>query len=180
MQVPLQITVRDFDHSEALDARIREKLAKLGEFHPNIIGCRVTVEQLRKHLHQGREYHVIIVLRVPGHQVVATRDRDEDAYVALRYAFDAAKRELEDLAREQRHQVKAHELPLQGAIARLLPQEGIGFIETPDGREFYFSRENVVHPEFERLEPGMSVQFIEQLAAEGRQAKRISVGKHLG
>ena len=42
----------------------------------------------------------------------------------------------------------------------------------------YFSRENVVHPPFENLQPGAAVQFIEDLAGEGPQAKRVSVGKH--
>ena len=46
MQVPLQITVRDLPHSDALDARIRDKAAKLGEFNRNIISGRVTVEEL--------------------------------------------------------------------------------------------------------------------------------------
>jgi len=36
----------------------------------------------------------------------------------------------------------------------------------------------VVHPPFEHLEPGTVVQFIEELAAEGPQAKRVSAGKH--
>jgi len=56
--------------------------------------------------------------------------------------------------------------------------EGYGFIETSDGRELYFSRDNVVHPLFEHLEPGTVVQFIEEMAAEGPQAKRVSAGKH--
>ena len=55
---------------------------------------------------------------------------------------------------------------------------GYGFIATPDGRELYFSRENVVEPSFDDLEIGTAVQFIEEPAAEGMQAKRVSVGKH--
>ncbi len=178
MQQALQIHIHDIPPSEALEARIREKVAKLEEFHPNIIGCRVAVEQQRRHHHQGREYCVTIDVHVPGHHVVANRDHHEDVYVALRDAFDSARRELEDFAREDRRQVKEHELPQHGRIARLMPEDGVGFIETPDGRELYFSRENVVYPEFGSLKEGMSVQFIEELAAEGRQAKRVSAGRH--
>lgn len=178
MREPLQINIHDMPHSAALEARIREKAAKLEEFHPNIISCRVAVEEAHRHHRQGREFHVTVDVRVPGHQVVANRDHDEDVYVALRDAFDSARRELEDVAREDRRQVKAHELPQHGRIARLMPEDGVGFIETPDGRELYFSRENVVHPDFDSLEAGMAVQFIEELAGEGRQAKRVSVGKH--
>jgi cold shock CspA family protein len=74
--------------------------------------------------------------------------------------------------------VKAHELSRHGKVTRLFVDEGYGFIEMPDGRELYFSRDNVVHPAFDELRPGTEVQFIEELAAEGPQAKRVSVGKH--
>lgn len=114
MQVPLQITVRGMPHSEALEARIREKAGKLGEFFPRINSCRVTVEEFGKHHHQGRRFQVRIDLRVPGKEIVANRDHDEDPYVALRDAFDAVKRQLEEIARVKRGDVKAHETPQRG------------------------------------------------------------------
>jgi cold shock CspA family protein len=116
---------------------------------------------------------------MPGHaEVVSNRHHDEDVYVALRDAFASVTRQLEDVVREKRGDVKVHETPQHGKIARLSRDEGIGIIETEDGREIYFSRENVVHPSFDRLEPGTIVQFIEEPAGEGMQAKRVSVGKH--
>jgi hypothetical protein len=39
---------------------------------------------------------------VPGSEIVVNRDQDEDLYVALRDAFDAARRQLEDYGRTQR------------------------------------------------------------------------------
>ncbi|HWQ40362.1 MAG TPA: ribosome-associated translation inhibitor RaiA [Burkholderiales bacterium] len=178
MQTPVQITFRDIPRSEALEAHIRQKAGKLEEFHSRITSCRVTVEELSKHHHQGRQFRVRIDVRVPGKEIVANRDHHEDVYVALRDAFDAVKRQLEDAAREMRGDVKAHALARHGKVTRLFPDEGYGFIETADGRELYFSRDNVVHPAFEQLAPGMGVQFIEDMAAEGPQAKRVSVGKH--
>ncbi|MBI2960796.1 MAG: HPF/RaiA family ribosome-associated protein [Betaproteobacteria bacterium] len=178
MEVPLQVTVRNLPHSEALEARIRKKAAKLEEFHPRITSCRVTVEELRKHQHQGRQFQVSVDVRVPGREVVANLARNEDVYVALRDAFDGAKRQLEEVARQTRGDVKDHEVPQLGRIARLFAEERYGFVVTEDGRELYFSSTNVVHPAFERLAVGDEVQFIEELAAEGPQAKRVSVGKH--
>jgi len=177
MQIPLQITMRDMDRSDALDTTIQEHAAKLEQFHSRITRCRVTVEQMRKHHQQGHHFAVRIDLRVPGREIVATRDHDEDVYVALRDAFDSAKRQLEESAREMRGDVKAHAPAVHGTIARLRLDEGYGFIETSDGRELYFSRDNVVHPRFEQLEPGTAVQFIEEMAAEGPQAKRVSAGR---
>ena len=109
MQVPLQITVRDFPQSEALEARIREKATKLEEFHPRITSCRVTVEESRKHHQQGRHFEVSLDVRVPGREIVVNHAHHEDAYVALREAFDAAKRQLEEIARVQRGDVKARD-----------------------------------------------------------------------
>ena len=178
MQMPLEITVRDMPHSPALEASIREKAARLEEFHPRIIRCHVTVEESGKHQHQGHRFAVHIDVRVPGREIAVTHEHHEDVFVALRDAFDAAKRQLEDVVREKRGDVKVHAVPQHGQIVRLSFDEGFGFIETGDGREFYFSRENVVHPAFEHLEPGMQVQFIEEPTDGGPQAKRVSVGKH--
>lgn len=179
MQIPLQITVRDMAHSDALDAHIREKVAGLEHFHPRITSCRVTVTESRKHHQQGQQFEVRVDVRVPGHaEIVANRQHDEDVYVALRDAFDSAKRQLEEAIHEKRGDVKAHEMPQHGTVTRIDVAEGFGFIETSDGRELYFSRENVVHPRFEQLERGTIVQFIEGPGDNGRQAKRVSSGKH--
>ena len=49
---------------------------------------------------------------------------------------------------------------------------------TPDGDEYYFGADNVTGVPFEHLQVGTQVQFIPEVAALGRQAKRVSVGKH--
>lgn len=175
MQLPLQITLRNFPPSEALNAAIREKAQKLDQFYAHIMRCHVVVEMPAKHKHQGKEFTVRIDLTVPGKEIVITRDHHEDVYVALRDAFDIAKRQLEDYGRRQRGEIKAHEEESMGRIARLLREEGYGFIESLDGRELYFSAENVVHPGFDQLSSGMPVRFLEEMASEGLQAKRVSV-----
>lgn len=179
MQLPLQITFRNFPSSEAVEARIRAKAAKLEEFHPRITSCHVVVEELDRHRHQGRQFTVRLDLRVPGHELVVDRDHHEDVYVALRDAFNAAGRKLEEVARTQRREVKMHEVPQHGKVARLVPEEGHGYIETADGRELYFSDDNVVGQAFDRLKAGTAVQFVEDVTSEGRQhATRVSAGKH--
>ncbi len=100
MQTPLQITFRDIPHSDALDTHIREKAQKLEQFFSGLISCRVVVEQSAKHHQQGKPFNVRIDLGVPGSEIVVDRQEDEDVYVALRDAFDAAKRQLEDYARK--------------------------------------------------------------------------------
>lgn len=108
MQIPVQITFRNFPASEAVEARIRAKAAKLEAFHPHITSCHIALEELDHHRQQGRQFTVRLDIRVPGHEVVVDRDHHEDIYVALRDAFDAAARQLEELARTQHGKVKAH------------------------------------------------------------------------
>lgn len=101
MQVPLQITFRNVERSEALEARIRADATKLERFHPRITRCRATVEETQRHHTQGRMFAVGIEVRVPGKDLSAAKE-DEDVYIAVRDAFTAVRRQLEDLAKEMR------------------------------------------------------------------------------
>jgi ribosomal subunit interface protein len=179
MQTPLQITFRNMPRSDAVEARIRDKAAKLETFHPRIMSCHVVVEEADRHRHQGKQFTVHLDIRVSGHELIVDRDHHEDIYVALRDAFDAAGRKLEEAVRTDRADVKAHQMPQHGKVVRLVRDEGYGFIETAEGRELYFSSDNVVEPSFDRLETGAAVQFVEDVSSAGRQhATRVSAGKH--
>jgi ribosomal subunit interface protein len=94
MQLPLQITFRNVDHSPALEAAVRERMDKLEHACPTIMSCRVVLESVAAHKHHGKTYSVHIDVKVPRHEVAITRDQEEDIYVALREAFEAAKRRL--------------------------------------------------------------------------------------
>jgi ribosomal subunit interface protein len=108
MQTPLQITIRHMAHSDALTTRVHEEVGKLSRFYPDIVGCRVVIEQRDRHKRQGRSFNVRIALCVPGHELIVNHDHDEDVYVALRDAFASLTRRLEDVARRQRGTVKKH------------------------------------------------------------------------
>lgn len=116
MQIPLQITYRGIKRSEVLDQRIRNKTAKLEAIHPRITSCRVAVEERHRNQHQGNEFCVRLDIRVPQSEIAINRDHHEDVYVALRDAFDAARRRLEDVIRVQRGDVKAREVLLRGKV----------------------------------------------------------------
>ncbi|OGT00002.1 MAG: ribosomal subunit interface protein [Gallionellales bacterium RIFCSPLOWO2_12_FULL_59_22] len=109
MHIPMQITIRDVDHSEALEAHIRDKAKKLDEHFDHVMSCRVVVDAPHKHHHQGKQFNVRIDLGVPGSEIVVNRNHADDVYVALRDAFDAAKRQLEEYACRLHCNVKAHQ-----------------------------------------------------------------------
>jgi len=184
MQLPLQVTYQDMDPSEALDQNVRQHAEKLEQFYDQIMSCRVVVEAGHKHHHQGNIYHVRIDLKVPGKELVVSRDPSqhqahEDVYVAIRDAFVAMRRQLEDFARRQRGKEKTHEVPLHGHISELVPQENFGRIETSDGRDIYFHRNSLINQEFDQLEVGAEVRFAEEMGENGPQASSVSVaGKH--
>lgn len=108
MLVPLQITLHNVRQSDALEERIRRKAEKLEAFGHRIQNLAVTIEQGPRGQRTGREYAVRLDVRVPGHEIVVNREHDEELNVALRDAFDAAKRQLDDLARIERGEVKRH------------------------------------------------------------------------
>jgi ribosome-associated translation inhibitor RaiA len=66
------------------------------------------LELAGRHKQHGKQFVVRIDLKVPGGEVAVNREHDEDIQVALRDAFDAARRQLEDYSREQRGDVKRH------------------------------------------------------------------------
>lgn len=116
MQTPVQITFRDMEPSPAIEAKIRERAAKLERFFDRITSCRVLVGAPHRHHHRGKLYDVRIDITVPGEELAITRTSPldhahEDVYVAIRDAFDTAARRLEDHARRFRGDVKTHEAP---------------------------------------------------------------------
>lgn len=176
--MPLQIVFHGFDRSDAVEAVVREKAQHLDRFSTDIMSCRVAVDLLQKHRHQGRPFGVRIDLTLPGRELVVNRVENEDVYVALRDAFDDMKRQLEDAVRQRRGLEKLHPRELHGEVVRLDGDGRFGFIRTPDGEEYYFGRDNVAGVAFERVRVGSAVQFITELAGEGPQSKRVTLGKH--
>lgn len=113
----LQITWRGIAQSPALEADIRERAAKLAQFHDRITRCRVVVELPERHKHQGRQFVVRLDVTVPGAEIAVNHAQAEDAHLAVREAFDAARRQLQDVARVQRGDVKTHRTEATGRRA---------------------------------------------------------------
>ena len=114
MQVPLEVTFRNLDRSEALEALVHEEAAKLERRFDHIVSCRVTIEAPHRHQTKdpkvkGELYQVGIELGVPQQRLVVSpkgKPAQADAYKATRDAFKAATRQLEDYAEKLRGGVK--------------------------------------------------------------------------
>ncbi|GAB4392134.1 MAG: ribosome-associated translation inhibitor RaiA [Gammaproteobacteria bacterium] len=181
MQLKPRITFRDIPHSAALETHILQKINKLNQFHGRIMHCDVVIEQIQKHKRQGKLYHVNINLTLPGGiEIVVNKPRHKpeyaDAYVAIRDAFNAARRRLQAATTKMRMDVKTHDVVHHGYVSRFNEKEGFGFIEA-NGNEYYFSTENVTFATNGDLKPGARVHFIPAVANYGMQANRVSVEK---
>lgn len=178
MKLPLQITFRNIAHSDAIEAKIRERAEKLEHFHRYIMSCRVTVEESHKHQHQGNHYQIRADVKVPDRELVASREPDEhhayeDIYVAIRDVFDSLRRQLEDYARLQQGKVKAHEGPAQGRVVEIHPERNFGWIEAADGRLVYFHRNSLIESDISTLAVGANVRFDEEMGEQGPQATTV-------
>lgn len=199
MIVPLQITVRNIQHSEAADAQIREEVARLEELFDQLIHCRVVVEMPHQHHERGNPFQVQIRLEVPGtelivshqpslhaqsvdleetrhHKALELEGAHKDLYLVIHDAFRKARRQLQEYIQRHRRDVKQHaELPV-GRVARLFREAGYGFLETIDGREVYFHRNSVLGDRFTSLEVGATVEFVEEAGEKGPQASTVRAG----
>jgi len=175
MEIPLQITARDIDLTDAIRAEITEKAGKLDNFCDRIMRCRVVIESPRRHQHEGKLYSVHIYLTVPGTELMVKRELNKDLYVAVRDAFRDARRKLEDFVRERRSDVKYHEEPLHAVISNLFADKGYGFLVTPDGLDVYFHANSVINEEFRKLKVGMKVRFVKETGEKGPQASTVTV-----
>lgn len=183
MQTPAQISFKGLQHSDAIEKDVRGKVQKLEQLYPDIVSCHVVIGASHQRRHQGNLYSVHIKLSVPEKEIVVSHDQHdnqahEDAYVVIRDAFDAAKRQLEDYSRVRRGQVKNHAAPSHGVVAQISPDGESGTIRTADGREVYFHRNSVIDG-FDRLDAGSEVRFHE---VEGDPLPRATtvhiIGKH--
>lgn len=96
MELPLTITAHDIVLPETIEAAIREKALKLDKLNGHLIGCRVTVEGPGGHHRHGGPFRVSIDLSVPGNELVVNHKEAPDLPHAIRDAFAAARRRLEE------------------------------------------------------------------------------------
>jgi ribosome-associated translation inhibitor RaiA len=107
MPAPLQITYRDVMPSPALSREITRRVAKLGRFHPRILGCHVVIAAPRPAQRPGRLVAIRITVNIPGQDVAVARNPSSrlagpGIRAAVHDAFDAAERQLEDAVRRRR------------------------------------------------------------------------------
>jgi cold shock CspA family protein/ribosome-associated translation inhibitor RaiA len=180
MAIPLKVTSRHELASPALEARIRKLAERLERFSQHILHCEVIVATSSHRHRQGNLFDIRIEMTAPATHISVQRagphdPSHQDPYVALRDAFAAARRQLQDYERERRGAVKQHHGLPHGWISDVDTQGGFGRIETDDGRRVFFHRNSVLGKSFELLTPGGEVTFVEEPGVHGPQASTVHV-----
>lgn len=182
MRVPLEITFRDAVKSDEIVTLIEEKATGLDKLCDNLISCRVAVEKPHDNKRSGNSYRVRIAIRIPpGRELVVKREPQngslpEPLTAMIREAFETARRRLVKMLKQQQGSVKYH--PQQTDVAyvtKLFKDKGFGFVETLEGREIYFHRNSVLHGDFNRLDIGTGVRYVEKDGDDGPQASTIHI-----
>lgn len=104
MDVPLELAFHNLEASEAVETRVRERVAKLEKMFPRLVACRVVVEAPHKQHQKGNVFRVRIEMSVPGDDLVVSKEpnraherfADPDVYTVLKDAFETAERMLRD------------------------------------------------------------------------------------
>jgi cold shock CspA family protein/ribosome-associated translation inhibitor RaiA len=185
MQTLLKVDFHGTESNEALQSKIAEHVGALEHLYGRLTACHVSVEAPGHHHRKGGLFHVSIRLTLPDEREVNVGStpradhRHADILFAINDAFRRARRQLQDRAREMRGQVKAHEAPPIGTIARFDPNTGYGFIEAADGHEVYFHQNSFVDFRPSQIQHGLRVSFVEEMGEKGPQASTVrSLDKH--
>lgn len=180
MQNTAQITFKDIGHSDAIEARIKERIDKMDQMFDLIMGCKVWIRAPHRRHSKGTHYVIDIEVLTPLGTLSVDREpgnvnAHEDIYVAIRDAFNAMERQLRK--QKERHSGRPEESlsPLQGTIERLEPQKDSGHIATTDGRLIYFHRNAVINQSFDDLSIGDAVELVvdREGADEGPHASTV-------
>lgn len=141
MQKPAEVIFRNVESDSDLEADVRDRIAKLEQFCDSLIGCHVVIEGPPQHQRKGGLYHVRIRMTLPPRREIsvdrepAERREHEDVRVAVRDAFDAARRQLQDAVRQIDGRVKAHAPANAGRSVSVDTKSEDSLVTLPDAIE---------------------------------------------
>jgi putative sigma-54 modulation protein len=104
MKTPLEISFKGLEKSRAVEAKVAERAERLERHFDRMTNVRVVVSAPNKLAHKGKHYEVKIEIGIPGgapliiSEVPEGNDARSDLMIAIRNAFDAAERRLDDIA----------------------------------------------------------------------------------
>jgi ribosome-associated translation inhibitor RaiA len=104
MTTLVEVHFHGIEKSDAIEQRVREKVAKLQRHFERMTSCRVAIEATQRNPQKPKVYEIRLEIGIPGRKpIIITHDRvgshaSEELSLALRNAFEAAVRKVDDTA----------------------------------------------------------------------------------
>jgi hypothetical protein len=116
------LTCRGFACTPTILDAVNRRAASVYRIFGDATACDVTISRLHRHKRHGKIFHVNIRILLPWGEVLVNREPEKDhthesLAIALKDAFLAARRMVEDEVRIRRGFVKTHEDPLEKTSA---------------------------------------------------------------
>lgn len=171
---PFEIVMHEVTVMPDVMEYLRFRIGRLPYFYDRILSSRIVLRGETRHHRTGGPFSVHVYVDTPQRVIVVTRQQRENLHVAIREAFDAVQRQLEDHARVQRGDVSPTTQPPRGRVARVFHELGYGFIDTDEG-DVYFHRNAVLEGRFGEIEPGSEVRYELEAGEKGLQASTVAL-----
>ncbi len=188
LQVPLEISFHNMEHSDWAEQEIRNRVADLESIYDRLVSCRVRVEQRAKNSSGTMPPVVRIEMGIPGRKdLVVSHEPDHlqqkfqrpDLHNAVHEAFRIAERQLRDHkdkstdhTKDLRHEAEHQNL---GQVAELVPERDHGFLLTKEGGLLYFHRNSLLSGDFDTLTLREEVFYVESMGDTGPIATKVRV-----
>jgi ribosome-associated translation inhibitor RaiA/cold shock CspA family protein len=186
MQVPLEIAFHNTESSPWAEQEIRARVAKLEKLYERLVSCRVRVDQRANNSNGTIPPVVHIEMGIPGRaDIVVSHEPDHlqrkfqapDLHNAINEAFRIAEDRLSGLKakRDGRTKEAHHDAENQflGQVAELTPEEDFGFLLTKEGGLLYFHRNSLLSGDFDALQRGDEVYYVEDMGDTGPIATKV-------
>ena len=104
MSTPVEVHFHEIEKSEAVEQRVRDKVAKLEKHFGRMTSCRIAIEVPQRTAQKPKVYQIKIEIGVPRRApVVISHMRkgshaNEELSLAIRDAFEAALRKVDGMA----------------------------------------------------------------------------------
>ncbi len=186
MQPPIvQIAFHHIENRGWAEEEIRAHIAGLGKIYDRLTACRVRVDQRASNSTDIIPPVVRIELGIPGRSDLVVSHEPEhlqrkyrrpELRNAINEAFRIAERQLLDIktCREGRTKDVHHDTPkLLGQVADIHPEDDFGFLITASGGLLYFHRNGMLSGDFDALERGDPVNYVEDVGDTGPIATKV-------
>jgi putative sigma-54 modulation protein len=113
MTTALDIHFHGLEKSEAVESKVKEKVAKLKRHFDRMTACRVVLEAPNRNAAKAKVFSVKIEVSVPnGKPIIINHEREgahahEDLNLAIRDAFEAATRRVDEVGAKIAGRAKA-------------------------------------------------------------------------